>query len=111
MVPDLLRGRSSLPAAVQAAQHHARAARPEVGLAVDALAARAARRRRRVGDGRPRRSARPAGSCAVTVAQRPHAAPALLTCAAAAPRPLAGTRLADRPDPRALTAVDGDTPP
>ena len=37
VVPDLLRGRSSSPVAVQTAEHHARAVRPEVGPGVDAL--------------------------------------------------------------------------
>ena len=100
VVPDLLRGRSSTPAAVQAAEHHARAADPRLGTGLDAL--------------------RPLGSTAgddgsvtvvlavaatgrvlaVTVAQRPHAAPALLTCAASRPSvPMAWdlVSLVDRP--------------
>ncbi len=85
VVPDLLRGRSSLPVAVQAAQHHAREARPEVGLAVDATTLL----RSTAGEGGTVTvdlAVRATGEVlGVTVAQRPHAPPALLTCAASRP--------------------------
>ena len=99
-MPDLLRGRSSLPAAVQAAEHHARAARPEVGLAVGALHPRGTTAQ---DDGSVTVDlAVPATGqvLAVTVVPRPHAAAALLTCAASRPAAPMGwelVSLVDRP--------------
>ncbi len=85
LVPDLLRGRSSLPAAVQAAQHHAREVLAGVGTRFEDLRPLGTRKAgassvvvdlERSGGG---------GVLQVTVAQGPTGPPTLLTCAATRP--------------------------
>lgn len=85
VVPGLLRGRSSSPAAVQAAQHHARDRLGEDATRVDALRPLSSRT---VDDGSVVVELDHAAGgrvLVVTVRQGPHGPPALLTCAASRP--------------------------
>ncbi|MGJ7440804.1 sucrase ferredoxin [Aquipuribacter sp. MA13-6] len=85
VVPDLLRGRSSLPAAVQAAQHHAREVLAGGETRIDDLRPL---RSRAAEDGSVVVDLERAGTdrvVQVTVAQTPSGPPTPLTCAA--PRP------------------------
>lgn len=98
VVPELLRGRSCLPAEVQAAQHHARGAVPAGTTGLDALRPLGSRSLRdgavaveleHVGTGRV---------LLVTVRQAPSGPPALLTCAAARPAAPLGWQLVELSD-------------
>lgn len=88
VVPGLLRGRSSLPAAVQAAQHHARQALAGQALGVDALLPLASRR---LDDGSVAVELGGTGPGLVVTVRQVASGPAtLLTCAASrAATPLA----------------------
>nr|WP_165865795.1 sucrase ferredoxin [Vallicoccus soli] len=90
LVPEDLRGRSALPAPVQAAQHHARLRLRAAGTPADGVDDLAPLRVAPAGERTWRVSlAGPAGEVALVVRDEPAAAPAPLTCAArtaAAPR-------------------------
>jgi (2Fe-2S) ferredoxin len=85
VVPDLLRGRSSQPAAVQAAEHHARAYLGRDATRLDAVRARATRE---LADGTVAVDVEDAATgrvLALTVRRGPAGPPARLTCAATRP--------------------------
>lgn len=94
VVPALLRGRSALPAAVQAAQHHARAALGGHTHDVEALRP-VGSRTQDDGSVTVELEDTRGGVLAVTVAQVPSAPPALLTCAATRAASPSGWELLD----------------
>ena len=95
VVPELLRGRSSLPAAVQAAEHHARGLLAEDATALDALRPLGTRV---LQDGSVAVELQHVGTdrvLLVTVHQAPSGTATLLTCAASRPAAPLGWELVD----------------
>ncbi len=98
VVPELLRGRSSLPAAVQAAQHHARAMLPADATRIDALRPLGTRTREDGSVAVELEHVRTDRVLLVTVHHAPSGPPALLTCAATRPSTPLGWELVDLSD-------------